>query len=137
MSRAFFGVAVLCTTLLFVGCDDAPTAPTPEVPVITESFSGTLTINGAITHPFVVGTPAAVTATLTAVSPDNTIPIGISLGTWSTQFETCQVVISNDLASEGRTIVGSAQTAGAFCVRAYDTGRLTEPTSYTLVVEHK
>ncbi len=138
MSRALLGAAVLLATFVATGCDDAtPVAPTPEVPIITESFSDTLTVNGAITHPFVVGTPASVQATLVTVTPDNTVPIGMSIGAWNTTTESCQAVISNDLALEGRILIGSAQTSGAFCVRLYDVGRLTAAASYTVTVTHQ
>jgi len=137
MSRTVTGAVVAVTLALAACSNNSQVAPTPEIPTVTETFAGTLTINGAITHPFVVGTPAAVTATLQSVTPDNTVPIGMSLGTWSLQTESCQAIISNDLATEGRILVGTAQTSGAFCVRAYDVGQLTQPTSYEIVVTHK
>jgi hypothetical protein len=139
MSRALLGAVVLLTTVVAAGCNEAaaPTAPTAEVAIVTENFAGTLTINGAITHPFVVGTPGSVTTRLVAVSPNSDIPVGMSLGTWNTTTETCQIVISNDFALQGRTIVGTAQTSGAFCVRVYDVGRLTESTSYEVQVTHQ
>jgi hypothetical protein len=75
-------------------------------------------------------------ATLVTVGPDNTIPIGFSIGTWNNTTETCQTVISNDLALQGRIIIGTAQSSGAFCVRVYDVGRLTAPSTYVLQVSH-
>ena len=64
---------------------DAPTAPT-----VTETFTGTLTVNGATTHPFpidaIVG--GTVTATLKTIAPDGDSVVGLSLGTWN--GSTCQ-----------------------------------------------
>lgn len=139
MSRPLIGTVLLVAALAAAGCDEsAPTAPTtPEVPVITESFAGTVTVNGAVTHPFVIGTPAAVQATLSNVSAGADAVVGFSLGTWNTDFETCTAIISNDNAVDGRTLVGSATTAGAFCVRVYDVGKLTAPTSYEITVLHR
>ncbi len=107
------------------------------MPVITETFQGTLNINGAITHPFVVGTPGGVTATLVTVSPNVDVPVGMSIGTWNQTTQSCQIVIANDLALPGRVLVGTAQTSGAFCVRMYDVGRLTESSDYEVSVSHQ
>lgn len=139
MSRSLLGAVVLLIAFVFAGCDTAtPASPTTtEVPTLSESYSGTLTVNGAVTHPFVVGTPGGVTATLVAVSPDAEVPIGMSIGTFNTTTETCTAVISNDLALQGRVIVGNAQTSGAFCVRVYDVGRLTQSADYQVQVIHQ
>jgi hypothetical protein len=140
MSRSLLAAVALLAIFATPGCSDSntPTGPTPApVPIVTDSFSGTLTVNGAITHPFLVSTPSTVTATLVAVSPDSTIPIGLSIGTWNNTTESCQTVISNDLALQGRVLIGTAQTSGAFCVRVYDVGRLTLPTTYDIQVSHQ
>ena len=139
MSRSLLAAVVLLATFASAGCSDStPTAPTPPpVTIITDTFSGTLTVNGAVTHPFLVATPSTVTATLVAVGPDSTIPIGLSIGTWNNTTETCLTVISNDLALQGRIIVGTAQSSGAFCVRVYDVGRLTASSTYDIQVSHQ
>lgn len=139
MLRPPFLVLALLAASVVAGCDNTstPTSATgASVAVITESFTGTLTKNGAITHPFVVGTPGNVTATLVSLNPDNTALIGMALGAWNTQTETCQLIITNDSAPQGRVIIGTAQNAGAFCVRAYDVGKFTAPTDYEIQVTH-
>jgi uncharacterized membrane protein len=139
MSRSARGTAVLLAALAFAGCNNSttPTAPTEQVPILTESFAGTLTVNGAITHPFVVGTPSTVTVTLVTLSPDSEAQIGVSLGTWNTTTETCQAVISSDLATQGKVFYGTAQNSGAFCVRVYDVGRLSQQADYEVQVTHQ
>ena len=139
MVRLPFCVLALLVASVLAGCDNAstPTSATGSaVTAITESYTGTLSRNGAITHPFVVGTPGNITATLVSLSPDNTVLIGMSLGAWNTQTETCQLIITNDAAPQGRVIIGTAQNAGAFCVRAYDVGKFTGPTDYEIQVTH-
>jgi hypothetical protein len=140
MSRAVVGTLLLVITSLGAACDDTPTAPTdqpPESPVVSETFAGTVTVNGAVTHPFVVATPAAVQARLQNVSPLTETAMGFSMGTWNTQTQSCTTIISNDNALTGAVLIGSATTSGAFCVRVYDVGKLTAPNSYEVVVEHR
>ena len=140
MSRVLLGAVVLVASFTAAGCDDAtlPAGPSlPSAPVLTENFSGTLTINGAITHPFVVITSGTVTATLVTVSPDAEVPVGMSIGTWNQTTQSCAIVIANDLALQGRILFGTAQNSGAFCVRMYDVGRLTAASDYEVVVSHQ
>ena len=66
--------------------------------------------------------------TLSTLNPDNTLTIGLSLGTWN--GESCQTVIARDSTVVGNSIVGTASSSGNFCIRVYDAaGTLTEPTS--------
>jgi hypothetical protein len=122
------------------GCNNTsvPTGPTQAAPtIITETFSGTLTINGAVTHPFVVGTTGSVSASLVNVGAGTDVVIGLALGTWNQTTNSCQLIITNDAAVQGRVILGSAQNAGAFCVRVYDVGRLGAATTYDIQVQHQ
>lgn len=132
MLRAFVLIAVLGFT---AGCGDdiVPTTPTPDRPQAPpENFSGTLTVNGAATHPFTTGS-GLITATLNTVGTEGAT-IGVSLGTWN--GSACQIVIANDNANQGAVVVGNASTTGSFCVRVYDVGRLGRPTDYSLTVVH-
>ncbi len=72
--------------------------------------------------------------TLSALSPDNTVTVGLSLGTWN--GESCQTVIARDSTVVGNSIVGAASAAGNFCVRVYDVGKLAAATSYDVQVVH-
>ena len=140
MHRFISVSTVLCSVLLALGAaacgsDNPTTAPTTDVPTITESFSDTVTVNGARTHPFTVSKAGTVTATLIVLSPDSTVTIGLSLGTWN--GTSCQIIIANDAAVLNSAATGTAQTGGgSYCVRVYDVGRLTAPTDYTVQVTH-
>jgi hypothetical protein len=126
-------------TLLAAGAactrdDLAPTTPTTPA-TQSETFTGTLTPNGARTEPFSVATSGPVTATLTKVEPDATVVVGLSLGTWD--GAACTAVKSNDKAKQGTAITLSASGAGRVCVRVYDAGgTLTEPVTYAVTVVH-
>ena len=136
MVRLFPTILTLAATLVLAGCGDdsttnTPTGPTPVA--VTETFSGTLNPNGGITHSFVVQQAGNVTATLTIVTPEG-MTIGLSLGTWNGQA--CQIILANDNAVQGNTVVGSATSTGSFCARVYDVGKLTGLTDYELSVTH-
>jgi hypothetical protein len=136
MYRPVALLAVILTASVPAGCDDndTPTLPTPEVPTeISESFGGTLTLNGAATHPFVVQRAGNVTATLTSLSPDSAAVISLTIGTWNGQ--SCQIIIANDAATTNSTVVGTA-SAGNFCVRVSDVGRLAASSDYAVTVRH-
>jgi hypothetical protein len=117
---------------------NTPTAPTPPAPVaITETFEGTLTVNGAATFPFAAQRSGNMAAQLTVLNPDNpdeATTVGLSLGTWNGL--SCQTVLANDAAVLNSLVIGQAQTAANFCVRIYDVGRLTAAVPYQIVVTH-
>ena len=135
MLRTTLVLTLLLTAGFAAGCgdDDTPTAPTDPPVAVTEPFSGTLTLNGAATHSFIVQRAGTATATLTALSPDSAAVISLSLGTWNGQ--SCQIILANDAATTNSSVVGNA-SAGNFCIRVLDVGRLTAPTDYTVTVQH-
>jgi hypothetical protein len=109
-----------------------PTTPTPTT--VTETFSGTLTQNGGVTHGFTAATAGTITASVTTISPDSTVVIGFSLGTLSANA--CQISLANDRATQGTVVVGTLGAAGILCVRIYDVGNLVQPESYEIQVIH-
>lgn len=134
-------VTLACTLLLpFVaaGCggDIQDLITTPDPVVVTETFTGTLTRNGATSHPFPINfsTGGDVTAVLKTVAPDSTTVVGFSLGTWN--GTACQAVISNDRAVQAASLLGRATSTGTLCVRLYDVGTLVDPQDYEVEVTH-
>jgi len=121
-----------------VACDDpGPTAPVVETPVVenvTETFSGNLGRNGAVTFPFAVSAAGSATAQITAIGPVNTVAVGLTMGTWN--GVQCAAVISNDDAREFSSMTGSAGGAGTLCLRIHDVGRLSSTITFTLTVTH-
>ena len=133
--RGVFFLALAATTA--AACDSeqpgGPTAPPTPIPV-TETFTGTLTVNGAVTFPFTVSQAGSANASVTALSPDSAAILGIGLGTWS--GTTCSIVLANDIASVGSVVTGAVQSSGSLCARVYDVGQLTAPTTFTINVSH-
>jgi hypothetical protein len=131
-----FGALLLLAPLAVACGDDSTNTPTAPTPVaVTETFSGTLTRNGGVTHEFVVQQAGTVTAKLTALAPDDTVTIGLNIGTWNGAV--CAALLPNDKATLNTTVTGTAQNTGLFCTRVYDAaGSLTASTDYTIEVTH-
>ena len=130
---------VLAPVLLGVaGCsgliEDLPTTPDPVI--VTESFTGTLTVNGGVTHPVFTSATGTVTATLTSLGETPPEKVGFSIGTL-TPANTCNIVLANDSAVVTTVVTGTVSSlAGSLCVRVYDVGVLTGPVDYTFTVSH-
>jgi hypothetical protein len=131
-------VPIVAASLIMIGCgnseDDSTVAPPP--PTITETFTGTLTLNGAASYPFTVTGSGGIEAQLTTLTPDSTKPVGLSLGTWNGSI--CQSTLFHDNAVQGSVVDGSTTTTGSFCVRIYDAaGTVVDPQTYTISVFHQ
>ncbi len=128
--------AAMATMILLPACSkDTPTTPTTTTPeTVTDTFSGTITANGAATHSFAVKTTGSVTATLTSLSPNAELVVGFGVGTWNGSV--CNVVLARDRAVQSTVIYGNVNASGELCVRIYDVGNVTEPTDYSVTVVH-
>jgi hypothetical protein len=132
-----WAAAVVLACVGAAGCeevgDPSPINPDP-LPNVTDTFSGTLNRNGAATFNFTVAGSGLVALTLTKVLPDNTVGVGLSMGTWN--GTTCSIVLANDNAVENTTVVGQAGGIGALCVRVYDVGKIGDPIEFEVTVRH-
>ena len=132
-------VPLLCPLVIattFIGCSsgNTPEAPTqPSLVTITQSFSGTLTVNGAQTHSFTVDRAGTVAAQVKSLS-DQAATLGVSLGTYN--GSACTIIISKTDAILNSSVAGTAQSTGQFCVWLNDVGKLTSGLDYTIDVTH-
>ena len=135
MLRRLILAPVLAAAGLAAGCsEETPPAPQPDPVAVSETLSGSITVNGAMTHQFTVGRAGTVSAQIVALAPDDTVTLGLSLGTWN--GFACQTVISNDAAKLTSSVLGTANAPGTLCVRIHDVGGLTTTTSYDVTVQH-
>jgi hypothetical protein len=138
MRRSLVVLGCVLIATLVAGCDNGPdTTPTPPTrDAVTETFTGTVTLNGSVTHSFNANAAGEVRATITSVVPADGSVLGFQLGTWNTV--TCTAVVSNDLASTGSVLSGITQTSASLCVRLHDSnGVLTDRSvQYTVTVSH-
>jgi hypothetical protein len=133
-------VPLLCPLVIattFIGCssgNNTPQVPTqPSLVTITQSFSGTLTVNGAQTHSFTVDRAGTVSAQVKSLS-DQAATLGVSLGTYN--GSACTIIISKTDAVLNTAVAGTAQSTGQFCVWVNDVGKLTSGLDYTIDVTH-
>jgi hypothetical protein len=129
--------ALVAAAVASVSCSSptaATTTTTTTPATYTDTFSGTLTKNGASSYAFSVAAAGTVYATLTSVA-DSTVLVGLSLGTM-TSTGTCTIVLSNDAAVQGTSIYGSATGLGTLCARVYDVGKVSGSLDYQISVTH-
>lgn len=120
------------------GCDDELTPTTPAPPtLVTETFNGTLTINGGLTHTFTTQSAGDLTATLTTLAVESGVTVGLSFGIFSPSTNQCQILVDNGAAIQGTRLTGQVSSAGNYCLRIYDaSAKLTAAANYTLTLEH-
>ena len=139
--RRLLFIPMLAASAAACGSKDPflPTGPSTLPTVLTETFTGTLTRNSAYTHPFSASDSGDVSVFLITSADardatNNSIPIGVSLGTWN--GASCAIVIANDNVAPGSSITGRATAAGNLCVRVYDVGFVPAASSYELLIDH-
>src|SRR5919201_1816497 len=117
-------------------CEDNTTTAvtTPTTPTTTDTFTGTVTVNGAVTHLFSATQRGTVSATLTTMDPDASQTVGVSLGTWN--GTSCQIILANDQAVVGAGVLGTVSGVGNLCLRVYDVGKLNRSENYSVQVSH-
>ena len=132
-------LACVTAAVVAAGCDSGDTPTTPSDPgtnpsTVTETFSGSLTLNGSLSFTFETGGSGGVSATLTAITPDDTAVLGLSLGVWT--GSTCQSSIANDNATKGVPVSGNVSQRAVLCARVADVGKLTAPAGFEITVVH-
>jgi len=91
-------------------------------------------MNGGASFPFTATAAGTVTVTLASLSPNSTLQIGLSLGTWT--GSACQIVIANDAAAQAAAVSGTVTAAASLCARVYDTGKVTTPVDFNVTIVH-
>jgi len=110
-------------------------SPTPSAGA-TETFSGTLALQGASLYTFTVAQAGTVSVTLSSLSPSATSPVSLGLGT-PTGTTTC--VASSSIP---KAVAGSApqitvtENPGTYCVNIADVGSLTSPSTFSITITH-
>jgi hypothetical protein len=127
-------LSLAATVSAACGSDDPVDLPTDPTPVsVTETFSGTLNVNGLRAHPYTIDRPGTTSVQLKTLS-DSAATVALSLGTWN--GAACQIIIANPAAALNTTVTGTAQSSGQFCVLLNDVGKLTAAVDYSVDVTH-
>jgi len=137
---------VLGLVALISACNKAQ--PLPDPPLITDTFTGVLNVLGTSTQSFTVQyalqiSDASVTVTslkLASTNADITTTIGVGFGAFTNFDGSCARApnFTATAANLNQELVAREQFRGegVFCVQIFDSGTLTEPINYTMVVKH-
>jgi len=130
----------LCLAATCAGCgDDTPTSPTSALTLTTESFTGTLTVNGQRFYAFNAPSGSAVSVLLanlrtadTPALPSTAVGLGVGIPAGTGCAVANSVVTTPALTSQFQASVDS----GIHCVAIFDTGALTEAVSFAIRFSH-
>ena len=130
MQKQMWGrMAVVVAVAGLLGCSK-PTAPDD---LVADTFTGTVGTGATIVHPFAVSNIGQLSARVSATTPADSV-IGLGVGT-STSNGGCQLLTAQPTAFTGTNLVGTA-VKGSYCVTVYDSGLVTTPVAYTVIVVH-
>jgi len=127
MHRFSCRALLLSIAILAMGAcsNNNPIVPTPPSGPVTDTYSGTLSKNGAFTHAFSISSLGSITASIVSLAPNVSQIVGFQLGVWN--GTSCTASSSTDVATTGSSITLTASSAGIVCVRLYDVGFVDTP----------
>jgi hypothetical protein len=115
------------------GGSSTTTPTTPAAPITTETLTGAVLAGGVAFHTFTVAQQGTLTATLTSLSPQTTITMGLGIGTVS--GTACSLLSSNETTKVG-TVLSGTIAVGSYCVQIYDIGNVQVSDDYTITLTH-
>src|SRR5262245_522284 len=125
MKRLCAIAVTVALTAVACGNKDTGTTTAPTVTQKTDTFTGTVPVNGSAVHNFTVENSGQVSVTLTAASPPSNVVMGIAVGTPGDNA--CGPLSG---ASVSTSAGSSAQLTGVvspgmLCVKIFDVGSQT------------
>lgn len=112
-----------------------PVSPT-SVPPLNFTYATIFTANGSVTRTFEMISPGTVTMTLTSVTPD--VPLGLGVGIPTVGASSgCSLTRSLVTRAGGSPQITIPAEPGLWCVRVWDPGTVTtDRVSFSLSVQH-
>ena len=110
-----------------------PVSPT-TVPPTSFTYATTFTVNGAVTRTFDMISNGTVSMTLTSVTPD--VALGIGVGIPRIGSTGCNLTRSVVVTAGTSPQLSLAAEPGLWCVRVWDPGTVTDRVSFSLSVQH-
>lgn len=129
------------------GDDDTPTSPTSTTTTTTtttaeatvsESFTGSLPVNGARFYSFDVPSNGTVTVTLNNVGGVTGVPstVWVGLGVGVPEATDCATSTSLSTQAGGGPHISTTLTPGTYCARIYDIGNLAAAAPFNVTIGH-
>jgi hypothetical protein len=110
------------------------TEPSTVFPTIIDTFSGSLAVQGTVTHRFTVNQAGPVGITLLRTGPTTTVSVGLGVGTISEP--NCTLLNTLTTPAGAMPQISGTANAGIYCLSIYDVGNLQGPTEYLIAVAH-
>ncbi|HXB54758.1 MAG TPA: hypothetical protein VN461_08250 [Vicinamibacteria bacterium] len=126
-SLRLFGVGLVVLT------GACGTAGLPTSATSTQTFTGVLSASGGFAQSVTVAGSGEFDLTLTSLSPQATITVGLGIG--QPANGTCGLLTSIENAKVG-SLVSLSVVAGSYCVVIYDIGNIQGSDNFTLTVVH-
>jgi hypothetical protein len=100
----------------------------------TDTFAGTLAVQGSSLFTFTVAQAGTVSLTLSTLSA--TVAVGLGVGT-PNGTTACTLTSSNSTTLAGSTPqIIVTENPGTYCVNVYDVGNLTGTATFSIIVVH-
>lgn len=132
-------VGLLVCAIAGAGCQSETTTPDYSiVSPVTETFQGTLGVQGSTFFSFIVGNPDPVTVTLASLtkSSGTAVATTVKLGFGVPSGETCAPTTSLTTASGLQAQVLQVASKGTYCVIISDAGGMTEALNFAIKIKH-
>ena len=132
-------VGFLVCAIAGAGCRAETTLPDYSiVSPVTETFQGTLGVQGSSFYSFLIGNPDPVSVTLASLTKSSgaavTTPVKLGFGVPS--GETCAPTTSLTTASGLQAQVLQVASQGTYCVIISDAGGMTEALNFAIKIKH-
>lgn len=128
-------LAPILTALLTTACsNDNPTPVSPSPPPTSFTFATSFTARGSATRTFDQVVAGTVTMTLTSVTPD--VPLGIGIGIPGTAGGACNLTRAEVTRAGTSPQLTLRADPGTWCVRVWDAGAVVELVSFSMRVTY-
>jgi len=134
-------IALVTAVLTSASCwDQTPTLPSPSadnVPVMTESFNGTLSLGASKFYSFSTSIQGTVSASLIGLKEDgadSSAQLSVSIGAPS--GIACSVAVGQIVTPGAGTVVSTTLPGGVYCVQVLDPGNLVSPGIFSITIAH-
>ena len=122
--------------VVIASCSTAEVPTAPDAGPFLDVFASQLGVHGTATRSFTVREPGTVSVTLTSAGPPATLELGLGVGIPNSSGAGCNLtksVVTGAASSPQLTIDADG---GAYCVRVFDVGNVTENVTFSVSVLH-